>query len=235
MLFLRKRRALFFILTLLLSLAAALSVRRPLLPAFAPSEQGSVVYVLDAGHGGEDGGAVSRSGVRESDVNLAVAKRLDALLRFLGRDTVLTRTEDVSVYTEGAETLRQKKASDLKNRVALVNAIPNAVLVSIHQNSLPSVPSVRGAQVFYGAAEPGAALANSVQAALNECVNDREKHEKRIDPSIYLMKKVTCPAILVECGFLSNEGEAAKLETPEYQKRLAAVITAGLLNAEELP
>ena len=89
-----------------------------------------------------------------SDVNLAVAKRLDALLRFLGRDTVLTRTEDVSVYTEGAETLRQKKASDLKNRVALVNAIPNAVLVSIHQNSLPSVPSVRGAQVFYGAAEP---------------------------------------------------------------------------------
>ena len=235
MLFLRKRRALFFILALLLSLAAALPVRRPLLPAFAPSEQGSVVYVIDAGHGGEDGGAVSRSGVRESDVNLAVAKRLDALLRFLGRDTVLTRTEDVSVYTEGAETLRQKKASDLKNRVALVNAIPNAVLVSIHQNSLPSVPSVRGAQVFYGAAEPGAALAYSVQAALNECVNDREKHEKRIDPSIYLMKNVTCPAILVECGFLSNEGEAAKLETPEHQKRLAAVIAAGLLNAEELP
>ena len=235
MLFLRKRRALFFILALLLSLAALLPARRPLLPAFAPSEQGSVVYVLDAGHGGEDGGAVSHSGVRESDVNLAIAKRLDALLRFLGRDTVLTRTEDVSVYTEGAETLRQKKASDLKNRVALVNAIPNAVLVSIHQNSLPSVPSVWGAQVFYGAAEPGAALANSVQAALNECVNDREKHEKRIDPSIYLMKKVTCPAILVECGFLSNEGEAAKLETPEYQKRLAAVIAAGLLNAEELP
>ncbi len=204
-----------------------------MLPVFCAAGQRRPVYVIDAGHGGEDGGAVSRSGVRESDVNLAVALELDALMRFLGRDTVMTRTEDISVYSDGAETLRQKKVSDLRNRAALVNATPNAVLVSIHQNSLPTVPSVRGAQVFYGTAKPDAALALSVQAALNECVNNGAKQEKKADTSIYLMKTVTCPAILVECGFLSNEEETARLTSPEHQKRLAAAIAAGLLEAEE--
>ena len=232
--FLRKRHARIFVASVLFLLLAALPLFfRPALPAFGAAGQGRPVYVLDAGHGGEDGGAVSRSGIRESDVNLAVALELDAILRFLGRDTVMTRTEDVSVYTEGSETLRQKKVSDLRNRAALVNATPGAVLVSIHQNSLPTVPSVLGAQVFYGAAEPGAELARAVQAALNECVNDRAKQEKRINASIYLMKKAVCPAILVECGFLSNDGEAEQLRTPEHQKRLAAAIAVGLLNAEE--
>lgn len=233
--FLRKRHAVLFAAAAIFLLAAALlPLCRPILPAFGPAGQGSPVYVIDAGHGGEDGGAVSRSGIRESDINLAVAQEFDALLRFLGRDTVMTRTEDVSVYTEGAETLRQKKASDLRNRAALVNAIPDAVLVSIHQNSLPTVPSVRGAQVFFGAAEPSEALAQAVQAALNECVNSGgAKREKRIDASIYLMKSVSCPAILVECGFLSNDGEAERLRAPEHQKRLAAAIAAGLLKAEE--
>lgn len=205
-------------------------------PAFATAEQGRPVYVLDAGHGGEDGGAVSASGVKESDINLAVTRELDDVLRFLGQDTVLTRSDDVSIHSDGAETLRQKKVSDLKNRVALVNGTPDAVLVSIHQNSLPSVPSVHGAQVFYGTVEPSDAFAVSVQTALNQSVNaGNEKHEKKIDPSIYLMKNVTCPAILIECGFLSNIAETEKLQTPDYQKRLAVAIAAGILNTGELP
>ena len=206
-------------------------------PAFAAAaEEGRSIYVLDAGHGGEDGGAVSADGVKESDVNLAITNELDALLRFLGEETVLIRAEDVSIYSEGAETLRQKKVSDLKNRVALVNDTPDAVLVSIHQNSLPSMPSVHGAQVFHGTVEPGGEVALSVQAALNQSVNiGNEKHEKKIDPSIYLMKNVTCPAILVECGFLSNAIEAAKLQTPEHQKLLSVAIAAGLLNTGEVP
>lgn len=205
-------------------------------PAFATAEQGRPVYVLDAGHGGEDGGAVSASGVKESDINLAVTRELDDVLRLLGQDTVLTRSDDVSIHSDGAETLRQKKVSDLKNRVALVNGTPDAVLVSIHQNSLPSVPSVHGAQVFYGTVEPSDAFAVSVQTALNQSVNaGNEKHEKKIDPSIYLMKNVTCPAILIECGFLSNIAETEKLQTPDYQKRLAVAIAAGILNTGELP
>ena len=236
--FVIKRRALLlFGLALVFSLGAALYAARPAsLPASGSAERGRATYVLDAGHGGEDGGAVSASGVKESDVNLAVTRELDALLRFLGHDTVLTRKGDVSIHSGGAETLRQKKVSDLKNRVALVNATPDAVLVSIHQNSLPSVPSVHGAQVFYGAAEPSAALALSVQAALNEGVNaDNAKHEKQIDPSIYLMKNAACPAILIECGFLSNAAETARLQEPDYQKTLAVAIAAGLLNTEETP
>lgn len=205
-------------------------------PAFSASEQGRTIFVLDAGHGGEDGGAVSASGDKESDINLAVTRRLDALLRFLGQDTVLTRDDDTSIHSRSAETLRQKKRSDLQNRVALVNAVPGAVLVSIHQNSLPTVPSVHGAQVFHGTVEPGGEVALSVQAALNQSVNiGNEKHEKKIDPSIYLMKNVTCPAILVECGFLSNASEAARLQTPEHQKLLSVAIAAGLLNTGEVP
>ena len=185
------------------------------------------------GHGGEDGGAVSRDGVPESEINLAIAKRTELLLRFLGAETVMTRTDDVSIHSAGADTLRQKKASDLKNRVALVNATPGAVLVSIHQNSLPSVPSVHGAQAFYGTAASSGALALSVQAALNKSVNaGNEKHEKKIDSSIYLMKNVTCPAILVECGFLSNTAETRLLQEPEHQKLIASAIVAGLFNAD---
>ena len=203
-------------------------------PAMGAAEQGKAVYVLDAGHGGEDGGAVSANGTKESVINLSITQKLDALLHFLGRETVLTRTEDVSVYSKGAETLRQKKVSDLKNRVALVNGTPNAVLVSIHQNSLPSSPRVHGAQVFFGMAELSAVLARSVQSALNASVNfDGEKADKPIENTIYLMKNVTCPAILVECGFLSNEDETMRLLQPEHQKRIAFAIAAGLLNTED--
>ncbi len=202
------------------------------MPAFEPSAQGTV-YVLDAGHGGEDGGAVSCGGIRESDINLAVTLRLDTLLHFLGRQTVRTREADISIHAPDAETLRQKKTSDLKNRVSLVNGTPGAVLISIHQNSLPSVPSVHGAQVFFGTAAGGEELALSIQEALNQSVNPKnEKQAKKIDPSIYLMKNVTCPAVLVECGFLSNAAEAEQLLQPEHQKRIAAAIAAGILKAE---
>ncbi|MBQ9460187.1 MAG: N-acetylmuramoyl-L-alanine amidase [Oscillospiraceae bacterium] len=194
-------------------------------------ESEKLVYVLDAGHGGEDGGAVSPDGAKESDVNLAVVLDLDALLRFLGQETVLTRTEDASIASEDAQTLREKKVSDLKNRVALVNSIPRAVLVSIHQNSLPSVPSVRGAQVFFGKNAPSDAIAASMQCVLNKTINaGREKHEKKIDSTIYLMKNVNCPAILIECGFMSNASEAAALQDSMYQRKLAAAIAAGLLD-----
>ena len=233
-----KRRTLFLLgLALIFSLCAAARFAVPDARfAFSARERGRPVYILDAGHGGEDGGALSADGVKESDINLALTRELNEVLRFLGRDTVLTRADDVSIYSDGAETLRQKKVSDLKNRVALVNGTPGAVLVSIHQNSLPSVPSVHGAQVFYGKVEPGEALALSVQTALNQSVNaGNEKHEKKIDPSIYLMKNVTCPAILIECGFLSNIAETEKLQTPNHQKTLAVAIAAGILNAGEQP
>ena len=120
---------------------------------------GNTVWVIDAGHGGEDGGAVGADGSRESDINLAIARRLEGLLILLGEETCMTRTDDRSIHSEGAATLREKKRSDLKNRVALVNGTQGAILVSIHQNSLPSSKRTHGAQVFYGIEEGSAALA----------------------------------------------------------------------------
>lgn len=147
----------------------------------------------------------------ESGINLAIAQDLDALLRFLGCETRMTRTEDAAIYSDGARTLREKKASDLKNRVALVNETPNAVLLSIHQNSLPASRRVHGAQAFHARTEGSEALAESVQVALNAAVNPgNEKSRKVIDKSVYLMKNISCPAVLVECGFLSQRGGGRK-------------------------
>ena len=115
--------------------------------------------------------------------------------------------------------------------MALINALPHAVLLSIHQNSMPQHPAVHGAQVFSNSQEPAAGLAQSIQQALNLTVNTgNEKTAKAIGDSVYLMKHITCPGVLVECGFLSNSHEAQLLRQPEQQKRLAAAMVAGYLN-----
>lgn len=211
----------------------------PQVPAFAAAEDAPVTVVIDPGHGGEDGGAVSADGVEESQLNLAVSLRLNDLLRLMGQRTVLTRSGDVSICDEGLGTIRQRKASDLKNRVALVNATPGAVLLSIHQNSLPSSPVTHGAQVFWNRQEGADALALLVQDSLNGTVNaGNEKNARQIPPTIYLMKNITAPGVIVECGFLSNAEETARLQEPSHQLRLAAAVAAGYLRClagEEVP
>lgn len=197
---------------------------------FVEGETVPPVFVVDPGHGGEDGGAVAADGTIESGLNLEIALRVNDILQFCGQKTIMTRTDDISIYSDNAETLRQKKASDLKNRVALVNGTPNAILLSIHQNMLPNSPATHGAQVFYNRQEGSAELAAVLQSVLNLSINpNNEKTEKQISDSIYLMKNVTAPAVLVECGFLSNEEETAKLQDDGYQTQLAAAITAGIL------
>ena len=186
--------------------------------------------VIDPGHGGQDGGAVAADGTAESEINLAVSLRLEGLLRFAGVPTELTRREDVMVCDPGLETMRQRKVSDLHNRASFVNGVPNAVLLSIHQNSLPSSPVTHGAQTFWNRQEGAEALARTLQAGLNPVVNThRAKEPKPIPDSIYLMNHVDAPAVLVECGFLSNREEAARLQQEDYQKTLATVIAAGYL------
>lgn len=170
-------------------------------------------------------------GVPESGINLQIVRKAEGLLVFLGRSVRLTRTGEEAIYSPEAQTLREKKVSDLKNRVALINALPHAVLLSIHQNSMPQHPAVHGAQVFSNPQEPAAGLAQSIQQALNLTVNTgNEKTAKATGDSVYLMKHITCPGVLVECGFLSNSHEAQLLRQPEQQKRLAAAIVAGYLN-----
>ena len=217
---------------LLLSITVlSLSLRRTAVPAFSYTEMTTdEIIVLDAGHGGSDGGAVSADGTPEDDINLAIVLRLRDLFALMGRQTVLTRTGENSLADPDSATLRQEKVSDTKNRVTLINSVSNGHLISIHQNTLPGHPSVHGAQVFYGKVTDSDARAAAVQQALNSVVNvGNEKNAKPIGSDIYIMAHADCPAILVECGFLSNSAETRLLLSPEYQTKLAAAICCGYL------
>ena len=208
----------------------ALTTGLPAISAFSAAEKPPETVVIDPGHGGEDGGAVSPGGVQESHINLAVSKQLRDLLRFAGVPTAMTREEDVTICDEGLGTIRARKASDIRNRVAIVNGTENAVLLSIHQNSLPSSTVTHGAQVFWNQQEGAEALAEAIQTSLNGSINvGNEKHTKQIPPTVYLMNHVTVPALLVECGFLTNQEETRRLQDETYQRALAVSIVAGYL------
>ncbi len=231
-LLLHRRRVLGAAALLLLSVTVlSLSLRRTAVPAFSYTEMTKdEIIVLDAGHGGADGGAVSADGTPEDDINLAIVLRLRDLFALMGRQTVLTRTGEASLADPDSATLRQEKVSDTKNRVTLINSVANGCLISIHQNTLPGHPTVHGAQVFYGKVTDSDARAAAVQQALNRVINtDNKKNAKPIGSDIYIMAHVNCPAILVECGFLSNSAETKLLLSPEYQTKLAAAICCGYL------
>ena len=196
-------------------------------PDYVWADRRDAVVILDAGHGGEDGGAVSADGTPESGINLQITRQLADLMIFMGYDVELTREGEDAVYSPEATTLREKKVSDLKNRVALINGQENAFVISIHQNSLPGHPRVHGAKVFYNGVVPAQQAGMIVQAAMNQAVNGEDRPVTPIDGSIYLMKESQHPAILVECGFMSNPEESKRLQDPTYQRRLAVAIAAG--------
>lgn len=185
--------------------------------------------VIDPGHGGEDGGAVSVSGQKESELNLSIALRLDQLMGFYGVRTVLTRETDVSIHDDTAGTLREKKVSDIRNRVALVCGLQNATLISIHQNSYTS-PRYRGAQVFYSDQVLSLPLARQMQEDLRLMLDpDNQRQAKQIPSSVYLMNHVACRAVLVECGFLSHPEEELLLRQGTYQQKLAMAMAAAYI------
>ena len=197
--------------------------------AAAPWRDAPHTLVIDAGHGGEDGGAVSVSGVSESILNLAVAKRLDAILGFCGVPSVMLRQEDVMLSDPGGKTMRARKVSDLHNRAKAVEEVENAILISIHQNSFTD-PKYSGAQVFYAPTADSQGFAERTQELLRVTLspgNDRKA--KPIPQTVYLMNHISCKAILVECGFLTNRSEDQLLQTPEYQLKLASTLAGAYL------
>ena len=192
------------------------------------------VLILDAGHGVEDGGAVAPDGTVEADINLEIALRVNDLFALLGQRTRMLRTQDISLHDTEAATIAARKASDIRARVRLTEETPKAVLLSIHQNHFPE-SKYRGAQVFYAAADGSRALAERLQTALGTQLDPDNHRACKKAGEIYLLKHVSCPAVLVECGFLSNPAEEALLRTPEYQKKLAAVLCCGMLEFLEEP
>lgn len=177
--------------------------------------------ILDAGHGGEDGGASTPAGQKESDINLAIVLKAQALMTFLGVEPQLTRDADISLHSDGSETIRQKKVSDLKNRVALVRDTSNALLISVHQNHFTD-PRYDGAQVFFNGGDAGRPWGEGTQELFRQVLDlNNDRKAKPMPDGIYLFEHISCPAILVECGFLSNGEEAALLVTDTYQRKVA--------------
>lgn len=177
--------------------------------------------VIDAGHGGADPGKVSVDGSLEKDINLQIAKKLAQFLTAADVDVVLTRDSDAGLYDENVSN---KKVQDMKNRVQIIEEKKPALTVSIHQNSYHE-EYVHGAQVFYYAgSEESKALAERIQRTLAVELDPDNARQAKKNDSYYLLKKTSTPIVIVECGFLSNYEEAAKLSSEHYQEKMAWAI-----------
>lgn len=186
--------------------------------------------ILDAGHGGEDGGATSSDGLLEKDLNLSLALAMRDILTANGIVVILTRETDTLLYDRNADFQGQKKKLDMAARLKIANETPNAVFVSIHMNTYPH-PSCQGVQVWYSENnEDSFELAKTIQSTTQELLqNENDRAVKRSGSSIYLLRKLECPAVLVECGFLSSPEEAALLADESYRQQLALVLCLGIL------
>lgn len=185
--------------------------------------------ILDAGHGGEDGGAVSITGTKESQINLEIALKAEQMCGFYGIPTNMLRSDDVSLKDSTAETLAEMKRTDLKNRVRQIEETPNGVLISIHQNFYSGSKN-QGAQVFFAPTSESEAWSVHTQELLRSNLNPENKRKnKPIPGSIYLMNHISCPAILIECGFISSPEEAKKLEDKIYQAKIAATMLSSYM------
>lgn len=184
--------------------------------------------ILDAGHGGEDGGAVAPDGTAEKKINLEITKDIGVFFDLFGINYIPVRTTDISVCDEGLDTIRKRKYSDIMNRAALVDSAPDSVLLSIHQNYFP-VEKYSGTQVFFSKnTTDSEKLANMLQASVTETLQPNNKRTIKAGGSeIYLLDKAKTTSVLVECGFLSNPQELALLKDKNYQAKIAYRIFRG--------
>lgn len=181
--------------------------------------------IIDAGHGGEDGGAVASDGTVEKDINLKIALQTAKLLKLYGFEVIMTRESDVS--TSNGESFIKRE--DLENRLNLMKQNPESIFVSIHLNKF-TTSAAKGSQVFYSKVDNSKMLGDLIQKSI---IKNLQKENKRVNKqansSTYLLYNATVPAVLVECGFLSNEAELSRLRDTNYQRRLAFCITDGIL------
>ncbi|MGN0464519.1 MAG: N-acetylmuramoyl-L-alanine amidase [Acutalibacteraceae bacterium] len=210
--------------------AAYLAVDNTLLSKSANASAGEALplIIIDPGHGGEDGGALSRTGIVEKDINLAVSVCTEQFFSFFGFDTLMTRSSDELIYDDGCSNIREKKVSDIHNRMKIIEENPVSVFLSIHQNHFEN-SKYNGAQVFYSKNnEKSPILAQCIQDVIrNDIQPDNDRKIKPTGTEIYLLYHSKVPSVMVECGFLSNAQEADKLNDGEYQKKMAFEIFKG--------
>lgn len=231
--FMGKKRVLFTFIVLLFMVGTAIiclvALRDKSVQTFSAETREYLQLVIDPGHGGLDGGASTADGTTESVINLSVALRMRELALLFGENPIMTRSSETLEYPDTVSTIREKKVWDQKRRASLINTTERAVLISVHQNYYPDArPS--GPVVLYGSAKGSSTLAEKVQSAFDSslCPENR-RVSAPVSPKIYLMKQISCPAILVECGFLSNPTEAEQLKNAEYQKKLALILVMSYL------
>ncbi len=193
-------------------------------------EADSPTVIIDAGHGGEDGGTSSAGGILEKDINLSISGYLAEMLECAGYDVVMTRTTDEQIGDNTLPTIRQRKISDIRKRLLMTKTYPDALFVSIHQNHF-SDSRYHGAQVFYSPKSANSKdLAEAVQNSIvNLMQRDNARQVKKIGSNIYLLYNCESTAIMAECGFLSNPSEAEKLSTADYQKKIAFSVACGII------
>ena len=203
----------------------------PAVPVTAESSQSDLpVIVIDAGHGGEDSGAVA-NGLLEKDINLSIACKLRDMLKTAGVSVIMTRDEDISIGDMSCSTVRERKNSDLNKRVEIINKNENGLLVSVHQNKFPQ-EKYSGTQFFYASQVQGSEkLAESMRKSVTGLLQPENKRElKSASDSVYILKQAKIPAVIAECGFISNAEEAALLADEEYQQRMAFALFCGILD-----
>lgn len=197
----------------------------------AAKAEAMLTIVLDAGHGGEDGGAVGVNGVEEKNINLGIALLVQEKLVSKGIPVVMIRDTDTAVGNTALSTLAQRKRSDIQYRAQVVNETENCVLVSIHQNFFEQ-SKYSGAQMFYSPNNTeSAVLAECIRSAVVSSVQPENKREnKQAERNIYILSHVNVPAVIVECGFISNPEEAALLSDAAYQQKIADAVSEGIIS-----
>ncbi len=195
------------------------------------------VVVLDAGHGGMDGGAESSSGIIEKDINLAIVLELEKMLKKEGIKVVLTRDTDEALCDDSQQAaIRTLKTQDMHERKRIIDETSPDLTVSVHLNSFTQDTSVKGAQVFYTSyaseevVRRSESAAEIIQEELNETVNVDKKRTEMAKNDVFLLKNASTPVIIAECGFLSNPQEAGELGTKEHQLKIAKCLKAGVCN-----
>ncbi len=187
--------------------------------------------IIDAGHGGQDCGTIANDGTYESVINLAISYKLKEFLLSFGFNVLMTRTDDNLIGDNSLGTIRERKRSDVRKRLDIVENTENPVLISIHQNYF-SLPQYYGVQVFYsGNHLESKKIAQEVQSSsVNHLQKDNKRQIKLSGKEIWLLYNVKTPAIMVECGFLSNQNELNKLKDDAYQNEIAFMISIGIIN-----
>ncbi len=208
----------------------AVASKLPYFNMFQNTSNKQIQYIIDAGHGIPDGGAVGVDGTTEQELNLSISLKVGEILKKNKVSFKQTRLDNNSIFTEG-ETIHAKKVSDVRQRITIANEATDVPFVSIHMNTYPN-SNVHGIQIFYGDGDEKArTIAQSLQEAFNQQIQpDNAKVIKPISKNIYLFSHIQNPSILIECGFISNGEELKKLKDEEYQNKLAEIIASVLMS-----